>query len=141
MAVIKDFRIAWARAYGVKDLDTKEAAYRDFRRKTPFLWKGKDGNGTTVHQDRLFNIDAQRLVLSMRTAEIQATLAAIESALKGKNYSEILALVTRVPANKEIITPTQLTSPRTSTSSTNTMERFSARSVMTVRPWSCGSMR
>jgi polysaccharide biosynthesis transport protein len=97
-----------------KDLNTKEAAYREFRRKTPLLWKGKDGNGTTVHQDRLFSIDAQRQALRLRSAEIQATLAAIENALKGgSNYSDVLPLVTGVPANKEIITPTQLSTPRT----------------------------
>ena len=77
-----------------KDLNTKEAAYREFRRKTPMLWKGKDGNGTTVHQDRLFNVDAQRSVLRMRSAEIQSTLVAIESALKGgRSYLEILPMV------------------------------------------------
>src|SRR5438132_5223818 len=97
-----------------KDLNTKEAAYREFRRKTPLLGKGKDGNGTTVQQDRLFNNDAQRQALRLRSAEIQATLAAIESALKGgSNYSDVLPLVMGVPANKEIITPTQLTPSRT----------------------------
>jgi polysaccharide biosynthesis transport protein len=97
-----------------KDLNTREAAYREFRRKTPLLGRGKDGNGTTVHQDRLFKIDAQRQALRLRSAEIQATLTAIESALKsGSSYSDVLPLVTGVPANKEIITPTQLSTPRT----------------------------
>src|SRR5437588_5711445 len=96
-----------------KDLNTKEAAYREFRRKTPMLWKGKDGNGTTVHQDRLFNVDAQRSVLRMRSAEIQSTLVAIESALNcGRSYLEILPMVSGVPGNREVMTGSQVPSAR-----------------------------
>jgi polysaccharide biosynthesis transport protein len=104
-----------------KDLDTKEAAYRDFRRKTPLLWKGKDANGSTVHQDRLFQVDAQQTSLRMRKAEIQACLAAIESALKGgRGYVEILPLISGLPANREMINTTQLNSARTTGEPWNT---------------------
>src|SRR5437588_2478347 len=96
-----------------KEINSKEAAYREFRRKTPLLWKGKDNSATTVHQDRLFSVDAKRMTLRSRNAEIQASLDAIENALKGgRSYSEILPIISGVPANRELITPTQLGNAR-----------------------------
>jgi len=88
-----------------KDIATKEAAYAEFRRNTPVLWKGKDG--ITIQQDRLFNIDAKRSAMRMRQAEINASLQAIEKAKReGRSLGEILDLVSGLPANQEILTPT-----------------------------------
>jgi capsular exopolysaccharide synthesis family protein len=88
-----------------KDIATKEAAYGEFRRNTPVLWKGKDG--ITVQQDRLFNIDARRSTLRMRQAEINASLQAIDKAKReGRSRGEILSLVSGLPANQEILSPT-----------------------------------
>jgi len=93
-----------------QDLEAREAAYLEFRRNTPVVWKGKDGN--TLHQDRLFTIDGKRSVLRMRRAEIDGSLAAVERALKsGRSRAELLAIVSGLPTNREILSPSLLTTP------------------------------
>jgi capsular exopolysaccharide synthesis family protein len=101
--------IARARDVSQKEHAAKEAAYREFRRATPLLWKGKDANGTTVYQDRLFNIDGKQLALRMRQAEIKGSLSAIENALKeGRSYAELLDLVAGPPSTRDLFSPTQI---------------------------------
>jgi succinoglycan biosynthesis transport protein ExoP len=63
-----------------KDLAEKERIYLEFRKKSPLLWKGKDG--TNLYQDRLASIELKRSGLLVRRAEIQGRLQTIESALK-----------------------------------------------------------
>jgi uncharacterized protein involved in exopolysaccharide biosynthesis len=98
-----------------KDLEGKEAAYRDFLRATPQLWKTKEGN--TVHQERLFTIDMRRSALRMRQGEIEATLKAVDDGVKnGRSPRELLAVVSGVPSNQAILAPTLL--PQTAPSLT-----------------------
>jgi capsular exopolysaccharide synthesis family protein len=88
-----------------QEIETKEAAYRDFRRDTPLVGKGKDG--ITVQQDRLFHLDSRRSALRVRQAEISASLQAIEKARgEGRSNAYILSLVAGLPANQEILAPT-----------------------------------
>jgi capsular exopolysaccharide synthesis family protein len=63
-----------------KDLAEKERIYLEFRKKSPLLWKGKDG--TNLYQDRLASIESKRSALLVRCAEIQARLPALEKASK-----------------------------------------------------------
>jgi capsular exopolysaccharide synthesis family protein len=79
------------------DLDKKEKEYGEFRRNSPYLWK--TGTGTTLYQERLANIDAQRASMNIRTAQIRATLAAVDEAIKkGRSRAEVLDLVNALPA-------------------------------------------
>jgi polysaccharide biosynthesis transport protein len=68
-----------ARELVKNDLDKKEADYREFRMNTPVLWK--TANNTTLYQERLTNIDAQRAAYMRQQVEIKATLAAAKAAM------------------------------------------------------------
>jgi uncharacterized protein involved in exopolysaccharide biosynthesis len=101
--------ITRTRDAALKDLEAREAAYRKFRSETPLLWRGKDGSGTTVHQERLFYIDSKRSALRMRRSEIEGSLTAIDEALKqGRSYADLLDLVAGPPTNREIINTGQV---------------------------------
>jgi polysaccharide biosynthesis transport protein len=83
-----------------KDLAEKEEAYRQFRKTTPLLWKGKDG--TSLRQDRLVEIESKRSALVLRRAEIEGQLAAVESAQKdGKDRDVLLAMASEFTAKAE----------------------------------------
>ncbi len=74
------------------DLDQKEKSYAEFRRNTPVLWKTQ--YGTTLYQERLAIIDAQRSALAVRKAQIRATLDAVDAAVKqGRSRAELMDLV------------------------------------------------
>jgi polysaccharide biosynthesis transport protein len=97
--------LARARDASQKDLEVKEVAYREFRRRATPLLRGKDGNGTSVYQERLALIHARRSALRLRQAEISDALSAIEKALKsGRDYADLLELVSVLPANRDILT-------------------------------------
>jgi polysaccharide biosynthesis transport protein len=66
----------------MKDLAAKEKAYREFRQKSPLIWKGKDG--VNVQQERVAEIEAKRSGLMIRRAEAQERLKIIEEAVKEK---------------------------------------------------------
>src|SRR5262249_50972426 len=90
-----------------KDLEAKQTAYNEFRQRTPPVWKGRDGG--TVVQDRLFSIEQKRTALRVRQAELQATLAAVESAIKeGRSPGAVLELLSRPLANREVVAPSLL---------------------------------
>jgi capsular exopolysaccharide synthesis family protein len=92
------------------DLDAREAAYRQFLQSTPPVWRGKDGG--TIHQDRLFTIDARRAALQIRRSEIQASLEAVERARQtGASVAGVLDLTAPLPANREVVAPNVLTNP------------------------------
>jgi len=75
-----------------KDLAEKDRIYTDFRKKSPLLWKGKDG--TNLYQDRLASIESKRSALLVRRAEIQGRLQTIESALKeGRSRTALVAAI------------------------------------------------
>ncbi len=83
------------------DLEKKEKTYADFRRNTPVLWKNQFG--TTLHQQRLGDIDAQRSALALRTAQVRATLDAVDAALKqGRPRAELLEIVSAVPGRATV---------------------------------------
>ncbi len=88
--------ITKARDLVQNDLEQKEKAYADFRRNTPVLWKTQ--YGTTLHQERLGNIDAQRAALTVRATQIRATLDAVDAALtQGRSRAELLEVVSALP--------------------------------------------
>jgi polysaccharide biosynthesis transport protein len=81
--------IAQARGMVQKDLEVKEASYQKFLAATPPLRKPQDR--TTAQQDRLFRIDAKLAALRMRRAEIEASIAMIDKAIKsGRNPAATL---------------------------------------------------
>jgi capsular exopolysaccharide synthesis family protein len=104
-----------------KDLEARETAYHKFLQETPPAWKGKDGN--TIHQDRLFNIDARRAALQVRKAEVEATLEAVDGARKnGRDPVALLAWLSPVPANRDVVAPHLLTNPEPWTAGRNTRD-------------------
>ncbi len=83
-------------------LEAKQKAYDEFRHKSPFLWKSQ--YGTTLHQDRLAGIDAQRAVLVVRMARIRATLEAVDAAVKeGRDRAELLDIVSALPGQSPMM--------------------------------------
>jgi polysaccharide biosynthesis transport protein len=62
-----------------KDLAKKEEAYREFRQKSPLVLTSKDR--INVHQQRLASIEAKRSALLVSEAELEAKIAALESAM------------------------------------------------------------
>jgi capsular exopolysaccharide synthesis family protein len=61
------------------DLKQSKAAWAEFRQKTPFLPRGKDG--FTVQQESLADLERQRLALRALIAKQQARLDAIDQAM------------------------------------------------------------
>ncbi len=96
--------ISQARVMVQKDLETKEIAYQKFLAETPPLWKGQDKS--TAHQDRLFKIDAKLSALRMRRAEVEASIAMIDRAVKnGRNPIAILERMSTTPGTGFVGTP------------------------------------
>lgn len=84
-----------------EDMEKKEKEYEKFRQDTPVLWKGP--MGTTLYQDRLANIDAKRSSQMREQAEIEATLAEVDAAVKaGKGPAALMHILSAVPANREM---------------------------------------
>jgi capsular exopolysaccharide synthesis family protein len=74
-----------------KELSEKEQAYGEFRKKSPLLWKGKDG--INVEQERVAGIEEQRSKLMIRQAELAERLKTVEKAIADKRpRGELLAL-------------------------------------------------
>jgi uncharacterized protein involved in exopolysaccharide biosynthesis len=96
--------IAQARGMAQEDLAVKETAYQKFLADTPPLWKTQDRS--TAHQDRLLKIDAKLSALRMRHAEIEASIAMIEKAIKhGGNPTAIVLRMLAVPLPGETGSP------------------------------------
>lgn len=84
--------ITEARQVLQNDLEKRETAYREFREKSPMLWKGKEE--VNPLQDRLAQIETQRSLLLLRKAELEGQLKTVENARKaGKSHEELVALV------------------------------------------------
>ncbi len=89
----------------LKDLATKEKAYREFRVKSPLIWKGKDG--VNVQQARVAEIEAKRSGWMIRRAEAVERLKTIEDAIKEKRpRGHLLALAAPPVAEDGKTTPT-----------------------------------
>jgi polysaccharide biosynthesis transport protein len=89
-----DVRDMFERARDVlsRELLDKESVYREFRKKSPLLWKGKDG--VNPHQERLANLETKRATLLLQQAETQGKLTALENAANsGVDRDTLLAMV------------------------------------------------
>ena len=83
-----------------KDLAEKEKAYRQFRQKSPLLFKGKEG--VSVQQERVAEIEAKRSSLMIRRAEAQERLKIIEEAIQEKlPRGNLLALAAPPPVAED----------------------------------------
>lgn len=72
--------IAQAKDEVHKEVTAREAAYLQFRKEAPLLWKGKDN--TTLRQERLASIENKRATVMIRKVELEGQLAAIDSSFK-----------------------------------------------------------
>jgi succinoglycan biosynthesis transport protein ExoP len=98
--------ITKARDLVQNDLESKQKAYAEFRRNTPVLWK--TSFGTTMYQERLANLDAQRAALGVRMARVRATLDAVEDALKqGRSRADLLEIVSALPGHTPVAQETR----------------------------------
>ncbi len=99
--------IGQARVMVQKDLELKEAAYQKFLADTPPLWKSHDRS--TAHQDRLLKIDAQLAASRMRRAEIEASIAIIEKAIRsGRNPTATIMRLSTTPGTGATAVPNPL---------------------------------
>src|SRR5207253_2303443 len=79
------------------DLAKEEGAYREFRDKSPMIWKGKEE--INPRQDRLAIIESQRTALLLRRTTLEEQLAIIEKAqAAGRGQEELVALVSDLSA-------------------------------------------
>jgi succinoglycan biosynthesis transport protein ExoP len=86
-----------------KELETKERDLDEFRRKTPILWK--NAYGTSLYQDRLGLLDAQRTSLLIRRARLRATLDEVDEALKqGCSRADLLEIVSASSGQEPMMT-------------------------------------
>ena len=80
------------------DMTKQQAAYQDFRKQSPLMWKGKEG--INFSQEEMINIQMKRSQLGIRKAEIQPRLAAIELAVKeGRASAALLPMGTETSLN------------------------------------------
>ncbi len=87
--------ITEARGVLERDLERKEAAYREFRERSPMVWRGKDE--VNPRQDRLAAIESQRAVILLRKADLKGQSVTIENMQKsGSSDEELAALVVRL---------------------------------------------
>jgi capsular exopolysaccharide synthesis family protein len=95
--------ITKARDLVQNDLEKKEKEYSEFRSRTPVLWK-TGVNGTTLSQERLASLDAQRAALLVRVAQIRATLEAADAAARqGRSRAELLEIVSSLPPRSSVL--------------------------------------
>jgi polysaccharide biosynthesis transport protein len=80
-----------------KDLDAQQAAYEAFRKKTPLVWKGKEG--ATLDQERIFQIDLRLSALRARQVEREGTLKKIDAAVKDGGEAEVMRLIAGLPSD------------------------------------------
>jgi succinoglycan biosynthesis transport protein ExoP len=84
------------------DLEKKEKAHDAFLEKTPSIWKSQ--LGTTLNQERLASLDAQRTALNTYLARLRTTLNDVETALKqGRSYAELLEIVSSLPGQAPLM--------------------------------------
>ena len=74
-----------------KQLTEKEAAYREFRRDSPLLWKGEDG--ANLHETRMGEIEGARSQVLVDISQTKAQIEAIETAMKQGGNREALMLL------------------------------------------------
>jgi capsular exopolysaccharide synthesis family protein len=85
----------------LKQLTDKKIAYQKFRNEAPLLFlRGKEG--FSPGQDRLASVEAKRVTILVRRAELQGQLAAIGDCLKnGGSQEAILAMIATWSAHAE----------------------------------------
>jgi len=97
-------RITEMRDLLLKDLAEKDKAYAEFRTASPLLFRGKDG--AMVQQSRIAELEGNRSKLSVRQAELKASLKILDEAIKQKrNRAELMALLPAVEIEQPKIIP------------------------------------
>ncbi len=88
--------ITHARDILEKDLTKKEAAYREFRLKSPvLLLRGK--SGTSLNQEQLLNLQARMSATQLRHDELQGRLDELEKAVKeGRSREELILMASQL---------------------------------------------
>jgi hypothetical protein len=83
-----------------KDLEKKEAEFRDFRLKVPVnLLKGRDGH--SLNGDQLLLIHSKKLDLQIRRQELEARLKAFDEGVRaGRSQDELVAVLSRLDAQQ-----------------------------------------
>jgi capsular exopolysaccharide synthesis family protein len=80
------------------NLREEERKYREFREKSPVIWKGKDGNSSSPGETRFAEMESKRAGLLVRKAELEERLKAVERARKeGKGPELLLSLANGTP--------------------------------------------
>jgi succinoglycan biosynthesis transport protein ExoP len=81
-----------------KDLVEAQAKYEEFHRRSPLLFKSKDG--INIYQERVAGIEAKRSALLIRKTELEERLKAIDLAAKdGRGRTAVLALMSTAPGD------------------------------------------
>ena len=75
----------------LRQLNEKEAAYQEFREKTPLLWKGEAG--ANLHETRMAEIETNRSRLMVLQAETRSKIEAIDAAIKKGNRKAAAFLI------------------------------------------------
>ena len=83
----------------LKQLNEQEAAYQEFRRKAPLLWKGDAGGN--LHEARMAEIEANRSRLMVLEAQTRSKIEAVQAAIdKGDRDSIVPMIETFVAARQ-----------------------------------------
>ncbi|HWA98088.1 MAG TPA: polysaccharide biosynthesis tyrosine autokinase [Pirellulales bacterium] len=75
----------------LQQLEEKEAAYREFRRQSPLLWKGRER--TNLHQERLGQIERGRAETLLEISDLEAQLAGVKDAVTRGEHREALMMM------------------------------------------------
>jgi capsular exopolysaccharide synthesis family protein len=85
-----------------EDLKEAEKNYQDFRKRSPLLFKGKDG--TNLYQERIASIENKRSALQIRKTELEERLKAIDKAnQENHGRAAVLALLAANQADNKTI--------------------------------------
>ena len=92
-----------------KQLISKEAAYLEFRKSSPFHWADGATGSPNIHERRLTQLEDARQTMQKRERELTAHLAALQEAIKrGDNEQSLVLLIQRMSdvsaANRSNIT-------------------------------------
>lgn len=83
-----------------KDLAAQEKAYREFREKSPLLFKGRDE--INPRHEALMKIENRRSALLLQRANVQGRLDTIEDAMKrGTSRDELTAVISDLTRKSE----------------------------------------
>lgn len=81
-----------------QDLASAEEKYQNFRRKTPFVWRTKDG--ISVHAERVGSLEAKRSAMVIRQTELRERAKLLEKAMEGGQDTDVLLAMMRTSDGK-----------------------------------------